>query len=84
MTRYLTRREAAKYLTERGLPTTFSTLQKLACTGGGPLYQLYGNKTVYLPENLDGWAAAKMTPLRRSTSERELKRSSAICSEQPA
>jgi hypothetical protein len=41
--KYLTRAEAARYLTEvRGLPTTKGTLQKKATTGGGPDYDIYG------------------------------------------
>lgn len=46
MFRYLNRREAAAYLTERGLKTSFNTLQKMVTTGGGPLYQIYGNRAV--------------------------------------
>jgi hypothetical protein len=66
----LTRVEAAKYLTdELGLPTTKGTLQKLATVGGGPPYALFGNKTIYTPTNLSRWAAAKITPPKRSTSE---------------
>jgi hypothetical protein len=72
MRRYRTRREAAKYLTEeRGCPTACGTLQKLASTGGGPPYQLFGNRAVYTDDNLDAWAEAKLTPLRNSTSEAE-------------
>ena len=72
MTRYRTRREAARYLREeRGVPIAWSTLQKLASTGGGPPYQLFGNRAVYTDDNLDAWAEAKLTPLRNSTSEAE-------------
>lgn len=67
--KYLTRPEAAKHLTERGLLITKNTLQKMATTGGGPPYQLFGNRTVYTPNNLDNWAEQKLTAPKRSTSD---------------
>ena len=36
MSKYLSRKEAAAYLVERGLPYSPNTLQKKATTGGGP------------------------------------------------
>ena len=57
------------YLTAKGLPTTKGTLQKKATTGGGPPYQLWGNKAVYTPENLDVYAEEQLREPRRSTSE---------------
>jgi hypothetical protein len=67
---YYTRGEAAKYLTEKGLPTSKNTLQKYATVGGGPRYELFGNRSVYRPPNLDSWAAQKLTPPKHSTSEK--------------
>ena len=70
MARFRTRREAAKHLTEDlGLPVTHNTLTKLACTGGGPSYQLFGNKAVYSDETLDNWATSKLSAPRKSTSD---------------
>jgi hypothetical protein len=66
---FKSRAEAADYLTARGLPITKSTLQKLACTGGGPLYRIWGNRAVYAIEDLDGYAEAKLTLPRKSTSD---------------
>lgn len=66
---YLTRPEAADYLTARGLRVTKATLQKWATTGGGPTYQIFGNKALYTPPNLDAWAQEKLSAPRRSTSE---------------
>ena len=40
---YLTRTEAADFLTGMGLPIARSQLQKLATTGGGPQYSIFGN-----------------------------------------
>ena len=66
---YLPRRAAAEYLTKRGAPTSFGTLQKLACVGGGPIYQIFGNKALYTPANLDRWIEEKLSAPRRQTSE---------------
>jgi hypothetical protein len=69
MPKYLTRPEAATYLTERGLPISKNTLQKLATVGGGPAYRIWGNKAVSTPDELDTWADSKLQAPRRSTSE---------------
>jgi hypothetical protein len=71
MPEYLDRAEAADYLTGRGLKTKKGTLQKYATTGGGPRYRRYGNKAIYTRDDLDEWAAEKMSAPRRSTSEAE-------------
>ena len=63
------RREAAAYLTAKGLKTSPKTLQKQATTGGGPEYQLYGNRAVYKPEKLDEHVERKLSAPRRSTSD---------------
>ena len=68
--RYLDRREAAEYLTEqRGLRISKNTLQKMATTGGGPMYRRFGTRSVYTVADLDAWADAKLSAPRRSTSE---------------
>jgi hypothetical protein len=67
--RYLTRREAASYLGERGLPVSKNTLQKFATTGGGPEYCIFGNRALYTGESLDAWAEARITRFRKSTSD---------------
>jgi len=66
--RYLTRQEAASYLSERGLLVTKNTLQKFATTGGGPKYSIFGNRALYTPETLDFWAEARLSAPRKSTS----------------
>ena len=69
MADYLNRREAAKYLTDRGLKYTRNTLQKLATVGGGPEYHIFGSRAVYTIPQLETWIAAKLSKPRRSTSE---------------
>lgn len=67
---YRDRREAAEYLTQmRGLKTSWRTLQKLACVGGGPRYRIFGSRSVYTQEDLDAYAEAKLSAPRYSTSE---------------
>lgn len=66
---YLDRKEGAAYLTGKGLKVSWTTLQKLATVGGGPVYRRFGNRALYLQEDLDAWAQAKISPPQRSTSE---------------
>lgn len=66
---FLTRPEAADYLRGLGYPISKTTLQKKATTGGGPPYQIFGNKALYTRRNLARWAAEQLSALRTSTSE---------------
>lgn len=66
---YLSRREASKYLADRGFPVAYTTLQKYASVGGGPLYRTFGGRALYLPAELDEWAEARMSEPRTSTSD---------------
>lgn len=67
--KYYTRKEAAAYLAEGGLRVAPGTLQKWATTGGGPIYQIFGNRALYTAANLDQWAKSKFSTPRSSTSE---------------
>lgn len=67
--RFLTRPEAAKYLTNCGLPVSKNTLQKMACLGGGPGYRIFGNRAIYQESDLDRWAENRMSLPRQNTSE---------------
>ena len=66
---FLTRAEAAAHLSRRGLPTAKSTLEKMACRGGGPPYVLYGNRALYLVTELDPWAEGRLIN-KKNTSDR--------------
>lgn len=68
-TRYLSRKEAAEYLAERGLRISHTTLQKFATVGGGPTYRRFGSRAVYTPADLDAWAESKLSAPMNSTSE---------------
>lgn len=58
---YLTRLEAAQYLTRRGYPVAKATLQKYATIGGGPAYRRFGKRVLYLAADLDVWAKSKLS-----------------------
>lgn len=66
---YLDRREAAEYLTRRGLKISWKTLQKKATTGGGPSYKIFGIRAVYTAEELDHWADTKLSELKLTARE---------------
>jgi hypothetical protein len=64
------RPDASRYLAEKhGIKTAPATLAKLAVTGGGPEYDLWGRTPYYPIEKLDEWVMARLTR-RRSTSDR--------------
>jgi hypothetical protein len=65
---FLSRKEAAAYVRAKGLPVSPLTLQKYATTGGGPLFQIFGNRAVYKPTNLDRWIGEKLSEPRGSSS----------------
>lgn len=66
----LRRKEAAKYLLDtHGVPVAVATLEKLACVGGGPSFQKFGNIPLYPTEELDRWALQKLGKVVSSTSE---------------
>lgn len=67
---YYSRKEAAQYLSLRGIPTTQKTLAKLASRGGGPAYRLFGPKrALYTIQDLDNWSDGKMSKPMKHTSE---------------
>jgi|JI10StandDraft_1071094.scaffolds.fasta_scaffold994943_2 hypothetical protein len=67
--KFLTRPEAANLLTEFfGIKTSKNTLQKWATVGGGPKYQIFGNRALYQAADLDEWVTGKLSEPRHSTS----------------
>lgn len=55
MITFLTRTQAAKYLSERGISVSTKTLNKLGWLGNGPRYALIRGRAVYRPDDLDAW-----------------------------
>ena len=67
--KYLTRAEAADYLSSAGFPTAKSSLQKFAVHGGGPVYRVFGRNALYTRADLDAWVEGRISQPRRSTSD---------------
>jgi hypothetical protein len=67
--RLLDRKQASSFLTERGYRTAVATLAKLACLGGGPVFESFGRRPLYREVDLLAWAQARSTGPRRSTSD---------------
>jgi hypothetical protein len=67
--RRLDRKQAAQFLTDLGYRTAHATLAKLACIGGGPIFESFGRKPLYREADLLAWAEGKTTGPRRSTSD---------------
>ena len=61
--RYLSRIEAARYITDKwGSPaaTTAKNLCKLAVVGGGPEFVKIGRRVGYTPAALDAWVQSRL------------------------
>ncbi len=67
--RFMRRKDAAQYLREKFGVGSPATLAKLATLGGGPIFRKNGRIPVYLAEDLDRWASARIGAPRRSTSD---------------
>ena len=64
------RKQASEYI-ERAYnaPCKPNTLAKMAVTGGGPEFQLFGRFPLYSKEALDNWAKSRLSGPVSSTSE---------------
>jgi hypothetical protein len=67
--RPLTRREASDFLTELGYSVAPTTLAKYATLGGGPVFEKFGRRPLYLRTDLLAWVASRSSGRRRSTSQ---------------
>src|SRR4051812_21880912 len=66
---YLDPREASEYLASLGLSIARSTLAKMRCVGGGPVYQLFGRWPRYKASRLREFAESKLSGELRSSSQ---------------
>ncbi len=69
MKRRLEQSEASKFLTDRGFRTSPTTLNKMRCVGGGPVFEKFGRRPLYTEEALLAWIAEKTSKPLRSTSD---------------
>lgn len=67
--RYMTRAEAAKYITDNWFPHSPKTLAKLAVIGGGPVFRKAGRVPIYMPSDCDDYARSKISQPVCSTAE---------------
>jgi hypothetical protein len=65
----LSRKECADALTQAGYKTSPRTLATKATRGGGPPYQKWGSRAIYTWGPSLGWAEARLSAARFSTSE---------------
>jgi hypothetical protein len=70
----LSRADAARFLTENGLPIAATTLAKKAVQGSGPPFRIGNGRALYDPADLLAWAEAQLGPKLRSTAERRTMR----------
>ena len=76
--------DAAKYLlTQHGIKVEPSTLKQWAWRGGGPAFQKSGQRRLYPIDQLDAWAAKRLTRVVASTSELWAALEDATCSRSP-
>lgn len=69
---YLTRRQAAAFITNRGIPLAPGTLGKYATVGGGPRSIKFGRRVLYSQDDLTDWIVDR---IRASNSPDHLARS---------
>jgi hypothetical protein len=67
----LSRKAAAEFIKDRGVPAEPTTLAKYATVGGGPAMRKFGRRVLYEPNALTEWIEEKLTGPRRSTSDLE-------------
>jgi len=64
---FYSRKEAARILCERGIPTAPATLAKLATIGGGPEMCKFGRRVFYTTASLDSWIASRLFTCRNTS-----------------
>jgi len=67
--KFLSRKEAARYLTELGLETAPQTLARKFHDGTGPLCTHVGDRAMYRRSHLDAYFRNKVSAPRRSSRE---------------
>jgi hypothetical protein len=65
----LQRNALAAALTEAGYPIKPATLATMASRGGGPKFQRFGSKPLYVWQDALQWAQSRLSPPIGSTSE---------------
>ncbi len=66
----LSRADAARFLTEKGLPIAATTLAKKAVQGSGPPYRIWNGRATYTVDDLMKWVEDRLGPNLMSTAQR--------------
>ena len=65
---FLSRKQAAAYLAQKGLSRSEKTLAKYASIGGGPKFRKFGTKqVVYAVEDLNAWIDEQLSEAYRAS-----------------
>lgn len=67
---FMRRMQAGEYLKSHYGFCSPALLSKLATIGGGPVFSKMGRLNLYRKSDLDSWALGKISPARRSTSDK--------------
>jgi hypothetical protein len=73
----LGRKETADALTALGFKVSPATLTTKACRGGGPPYQLFGQRALYRWSDALEWASGRLSAPCRSAAEHAARKPSA-------
>jgi hypothetical protein len=68
--RFYTRKQAVKFLNDRGFPVTETTLATKACRGGGPRHFKFGKHVLHTAADLIEWATAGISASCSTATER--------------
>ncbi len=65
----LSRKDLAAALAGQGFSVAHASLASMATRGGGPPFQKFGNRVLYVWADALEWAHGKLSPARSTTSE---------------
>ena len=65
----LSRQELVSALAEEGFSVAYASLACMAVRGGGPPFQKFGQRVLYVWADALAWAHGKLSPARATTSE---------------
>lgn len=72
--KYMPRKQATEYVSERLRPISPSNLATLAQRGAGPIFRFIGKKSYYTAADLDDWIESQVSgPTRQSRKYKSLK-----------
>ena len=58
---YFTKKKAAQYCKDMGIPMSEKTLSKHILSGKGPLFHKFNNRVLYTQKDLDDWISKRIS-----------------------